>query len=81
MLASLPLFLVLGVLRGFDVILFLVGVIIYFEGLVQDRKWEKGRKQATTAESTKRLPGQAMPRESERAKCLVAFKMNIGRFD
>ena len=43
MLASLPLFLVLGVHRSFDVILFLAGVIIYFDGLVQNRKWEKGK--------------------------------------
>jgi hypothetical protein len=55
MLASVPLFFILGVLRGFAVILFLAGVIIYSDGLVQNRKWEKGRKEAAvTAESTKR---------------------------
>jgi hypothetical protein len=55
MLASFPLLLVLGVLRGFAVILFLAGLIIYSDGLVQNRKLEKARKKAAAAsESTKR---------------------------
>ncbi len=55
MLASLPLFFILGVVRGFAVILFFAGLIIYSDGLVQNRKWEKAKKQTgATAESTKR---------------------------
>jgi uncharacterized membrane protein len=55
MLASFPLLLVLGVLRGFAVILFLAGLIIYSDGLVQNRKLEKAKKKAAAAsESTKR---------------------------
>jgi hypothetical protein len=39
--------------EGFAVILFLAGLILYFDGLVQERKSEKEKKQATVAsEST-----------------------------
>jgi hypothetical protein len=75
MLASFPLFFILGVLRGFAVILFLAGLIIYFDGLVQNRKWEKAKKQAAAiVESTRRGPGQAKPRESEKSQMPRRFQ-------
>ena len=55
MLVSFPLFFILGVLRGFAVILFLAGLIFYFDGLIQNRKWENTKKQGVAiVESTKR---------------------------
>ena len=75
MLVSFPLFFILGVLRGFAVILFLAGLIIYFDGLVQNRKWENAKKQGVAiVESTKRGPGQAKPRESEKGQMPRRFQ-------
>ena len=55
MLVSFPLFFILAVLRGFAVILFFAGAIIYSEGLIQNLEREKAKKQAAAvAESTKR---------------------------
>ena len=55
MLASFPLFFILGVLGVFAVILFLAGLIIYFDGLVQNGRMGKAKRQAAAiVESTRR---------------------------
>ncbi len=53
-LGSVPLAFI-PVVRIFAAILFLAGLILYSDGLVQNQKWEKAKKQAAVAaESTKR---------------------------
>jgi len=52
-LCSLPL--VFHTRRGiFAGVLVLAGLILCFDGLVQNQKWEKAKKQAARQESTKR---------------------------
>jgi hypothetical protein len=78
MLASFPLLLVLGVLRGFAVILFLAGLIIYSDGLVQNRKLEKAKKKPRQPQNPQNDDlGKQSPGIARRAKCLVAFRTNI----
>jgi len=75
MLASFPLFFILGVLGVFAVILFLAGLIIYFDGLVQNGRMGKAKRQAAAiVESTRRWPGQAKPRESAKSQMPRRFQ-------
>ncbi len=51
MLASFPLFFPF-VLRFLAVILFFAGLIIYANGLLQNTKWERAKKQAEVAKDS-----------------------------
>jgi len=48
MLASFPLFFPF-IFRFLAIILFFGGLVVYFDGLLQNKKWERAKKQANLA--------------------------------